>query len=192
MSERRGIAAICGMNNIGKSTVINGVARIIGAEVLKFPIYNTPTGRRINAYLREGNPENLSPLDAQRIFAQNRFDFEPELLAMAKNNFVILEDYNGTGKAWGMIAGIELRMLEKINKGQLEPDITVLLDGERFNSGIESNHKHESIGSDGWNRGRQIYLDLAKRYGWRVVGVKYGELEREINEVTEIIRRVVK
>lgn len=191
MSERQGIVAIYGMNNIGKTSVINGVAREMGAKVLKFPIYDTPTGRRLNDYLRKGNPERLVPVEAQVIFAENRFAFEPELRRMAKESLVLLEDYNGTGKAWGMIAGVPLRTLEEMNAGQLEPDLNILLDGKRFSNGIESGHKHESIDDEGWNRGRMIHLSLAKKYGWEVVEVRFGELEREVGEIVEIIQRKV-
>ena len=188
--SRKEIVAIYGMNNIGKTAVLKGVVEKLGngAVCLKYPIYDTPTGRRINAYLRGGNPEGLDALAVQNIFAQNRVDFEPELIRMSEKGMVILEDYNGTGKVWGMLgAEATIEQMEVINAGQLEPDLNILLDGERFGTGIESNHKHEGIVQEGWDKGRMIHLDLAKRYGWKVVGVRFGELDREIEEVTNLI-----
>lgn len=191
MREGGFIAAFYGMNNIGKSSVIRGIVEKLGEKAfsLKYPIYNIPSGRRINAYLRGGNPEGLTPIEAQRIFAQNRVDFEPQLLKMSKRRIAVLEDYNGTGKAWGMITtGATIEEMEEINKGQLEPDLNVLLDGERFKGAIEANHKHESIDDEAWERGRRIHLELAKRYGWEIVEVRFGELEREIDECVELIK----
>jgi len=191
MSERGLIVAIYGMNNIGKSSVVEGVINKLGdnAFSLKYPIYDTPSGERLNKYLRNGNPENLTPIEAQKLFAQNRVDFEPELLRRSRGKCVVLEDYNGTGKAWGLITtGASIEEMEEINKGQLEPDLNILLDGDRFTSGIESNHRHESVGGDVWNKGREIHKELGKRYGWKTVRVCFGELDREIDEVVDLIQ----
>ena len=194
MNERGLIVAIYGMNNIGKSAVVTGVTEKIGdrAFCLKYPIYDTPSGKRINSYLREGNPEALTPFEAQKIFAQNRVDFVPQLLELSQGRIAVLEDYNGTGKAWGMITGAKIEEMEEINKGQIEPDLNILLDGDRFMNGIESNHKHENIESEGWNRGREIHKMLAKRYGWKIVDVRYGELEREVADVVKLVLGEIK
>lgn len=194
MTERGLIVAVYGMNNIGKSAVVAGVAEKLGnsAFCLKYPIYDIPSGRRINAYLREGNPEGLTAMEVQKIFAQNRVDFEPELIRMSQGRIAVLEDYHGTGKAWGIISGATIEEMEEINNGQLEPDLSILLDGERFKNGIEVNHKHEAIGDEGWQRGRRIHLDLAKRYGWKMVTAKYGELGREIDESVKLIEVEIK
>lgn len=194
MRERGIVVAIYGMNNIGKTSVVGGIVEKLGEQAfcLKYPIYEISSGKRINAYLRGNNPENLTPIEAQKLFAQNRVDFEPNLLKMSRGRIAVLEDYNGTGKAWGVITGATIEEMEEINKGQLEPGLNILLDGDRFRGAIEANHKHESIGEDAWQRGRLVHLDLAKRYGWRIVEVKYGELEREIDECVEIINYEIK
>lgn len=165
---------IYGMNNIGKSTLTEGVIqslrdRGIPVKYLKYPIYDLkPTGPRINAYLREGNPENLTALEAQGQYAQNRRDFEPTLDGcLDKGEWIVAEDYTGTGLSWGVTYGVSLAALEEMNQGLKEPDLALLLDGERFTTGIEENHKHE--GSGKWELGRRVHQQMAKRYDWVII-----------------------
>lgn len=190
MSERGLIVAFYGMNNIGKTTVIKEVEKKLAppVQVLKYPIYESETGRRINRYLRGGNSEMLSIVEAQELFAENRVVHEPYLLQLAGNNrYVILEDYKETGYAWGTLNGISIARMERINKGQLNPDLGILLDGERFVDGVELQHLHEEVGDTVWNDGRRTFQILAKLYDWKTVNVVRGELPREIDEVTNFI-----
>jgi thymidylate kinase len=191
MAERGLIVAIYGMNNIGKSTVIDGVMENLFGLIarVKYPVYDLiPSGVRLNDYLRHGNPENLTPFEAQKVFVENRWEYQPELIRIGHSHrLTILEDYKGTGIAWGVINDIPLMRMEEINAGLLEPDLSILLDGNRFVCGRENNHLNEGIDDGKWQAGREIHRELAVRYGWRTVGVKFGELDREVSEVTEMI-----
>lgn len=167
--------AFYGMNNVGKSTVVGGVVRCLGergmkTQYLKYPIYDSPTGRRINDYLRHGNPEGLSAQQAQEIYAEDRRQFEPSLRSYLKDGtYVVAEDYTGTGICWGQICGVPLGRLEEFNNNLFVPDLSILLDGIRFDLGKEANHKHEGMCSEDWQRGRKIHQGMALRYGWKVV-----------------------
>ena len=183
------------MNNIGKSTLIEAVKNKLPGKVetIKYPVYKIkPTGERLNRYLREGNPEGLKPEEVQKIYAQNRRDYETTLIELNKNNdFVILEDYVGTGIAWGIILGVKRERLEKINEGLLKPNLNILLDGDRFCQGKEKNHTYEEL-DDLWNMGREVHQELGDLYNWKTVKAVYGELERETNEVEKLILRYCK
>ena len=183
---------IYGMNNLGKTTVIDGLVEYLktsGKDVvfLKYPIYDLePTGPRINRYLRGGNPENLNSKTVQEFYAQNRRDFEPQLTSiLKKGKFVVAEDYTGTGIAWGMIGKASLEKMEELNKGLKEPDLAILLDGERFLTGIETGHTHESA-MELWSKGRQIHLDLAARYNWKIVNANQTR-EQVLKDVVTIV-----
>lgn len=185
---------VYGMNNLGKTTVVKSLVDFLKSEgneafYLKYPIYDLePTGLRINRYLREGNPENLTSVTVQKIYSDNRRDFEPELIKMIdEGNLVVAEDYLGTGIAWGMIGGATVEEIEEINKGLLEADLSILLDGERFLTGIESGHEHESA-NELWPKGRQIHLDLARRYGWKMVKANQAQ-KKVLNDVIEILKK---
>lgn len=184
---------VYGMNNLGKTTMVNGLIDFLKSKgkdtvYLKYPIYNLePTGPRINRYLREGNPENLNPTTVQQIYSDNRRDYELELKKMIdEGKWVIAEDYKGTGIAWGMIGGATVEEMEEINKNLFDADLSILLDGERFLTGIEIGHTHESA-TDLWPKGRQIHLDLAKRYDWKVANANQT-IEEVLNSVIKIIK----
>jgi len=186
------LIVIYGMNNLGKSTVAKGLVEFLkseGKEVvyLKYPIYDLePTGPRINKYLREGNPEGLNSDTVQELYVQNRKDFEPRLSSMLKDGkWVIAEDYVGTGIAWGMIGGASLERMEKINEGLVQSDLAILLDGERFLTGVEEGHTHESAMSL-WANGRQIYLDLAARNAWQIVNANETR-EQVLEKIVTIV-----
>ena len=189
MNKKGKFVVVYGMNNLGKTTMVNGLTEFLKKEnkdvvYLKYPVYDLePTGPRINNYLRNGNPENLSSIEVQKIYADNRRDFESELKKMINDGkWIIAEDYFGTGIAWGIIRGESIDEMEEINKDLLKADLSVLLDGERFLTGIEIGHKNESD-NEIWPKGRQVHLDLAKRYGWKIVNANQSREEVLMNVI---------
>lgn len=169
-----------GQNNLGKSTqldLLEDVWKLIGREYrrVKYPVYDLePTGPMINAILRQGVPATDEELQA--LFAQNRRDFEPTLVSWLEGGEdVIAEDYLGTGLAWGLTKGVSREFLDEVNKDLLIPDMSILLDGERFSSGIEKGHRHECAGTEIWEKGRRAHLELAKEFGWEVVNANQSK-----------------
>lgn len=212
IKKRGKFIVMYGSNNIGKSTQIKLlVDRIYQNKndilMLKYPIYHLePTGPRINKILRTEVKEKKSQIsenELQKIFAQNRIDFQPILINILNSGInVIAEDYKGTGIAWGLTRSVKLKDLERYNKNLIDPDISILLDGKRFKSGIEKVHRNESNDTDKleemrkihlflpnntWERNKQIHLDLAKRYNWEII-----KANKSIEEVREGIWDVCK
>ncbi len=164
---------VYGANNVGKTTQTNLlVSKLVeqGYKVksIKYPIYNLkPTGPQINSVIRGG--EKMDELDLQKLFAQNRRDFEPKLIDLLNHGYwIIAEDYKGTGISWGVASGISFRKLEKINNGLLAEDLAIVLDGPRFTTFIERSHRNEDRDKR-WELGRKAHLMSAKRYGWKVI-----------------------
>lgn len=187
---------IHGANNLGKSTQAKLLAQKMTAgnyqtEYLKYPIYNIlPSGKMINDYLRNGNPLNLTPREAQTIYTLNRTQFEPQLknkLALGIN--IVAEDYTGTGLAWGIGAGVDEEYLKLINSHLLREDLTFLLDGERFKESTETGHKHETDETL-WQKVRQAHLKLGEEFGWQkinanlsiqqICGIIWGEVQKHL------------
>jgi len=162
-----------GPNNIGKSTQVRLLARSLEEKgkkvvVIKYPVYDLePTGPFINEVLRRG--KQVSHLELQQAFAQNRRDYEPQLRKLLSEGFwVISEDYRGTGIAWGVVSGVPLEILEDINDDLMNEDFIVMMDGERFIQAIETTHINEKDDAR-WQKGREVHLMLANRYGWPIV-----------------------
>ena len=180
--------AIYGVNNLGKTTQTSRLASRIRTECgvdvcqLKYALYDLqPTGHILNGYLREGNPFRMTPTEFQLVQTMNRLQYDAHLRGiLAKGVWVVAEDYRGTGIAWGIGAGASKELLVKLNSTLCPEDLSVLIDGDRFTSGREDNHAHESR-NDLWNRVRGIHLDLAKEWGWSVVQ-NAGRSPEEIHE----------
>ncbi|HLD51140.1 hypothetical protein A3K34_01540 [candidate division WWE3 bacterium RIFOXYC1_FULL_40_10] len=204
------LITLYGSNNLGKSTQIRLLAQALYQNkkdvlLVKYPIYSLkPTGPLINSIIRTESQETLNThkmtdeLSLQKLYAQNRKDFQPTLVEVLKAGInVISEDYTGTGIAWGMTRGLQRKELEKINKGLINPDIAILLDGGRFSQSAEKFHRNEGKNSDKWEeirqihmfrsqevwqRNREIHQELAHIYGWKIVNAngKIEEIHREI------------
>jgi len=156
-----------GINRLGKTTQANIIAPILRSknsvevEILKYPIYDLePTGPRINAYLRGGNPENLIPEQHQELQLQNRLDYQPKLIKkLDSGTWSLSEDYVLTGIAWGIASGVDEHWLKEESKKLLKEDLGILFDGKPF-SYREDTHKYETD-DELTQRCRGIHLRLA-------------------------------
>lgn len=183
---------IYGVNNLGKSTqaklLVEGFnAAGLNAEYLKYPVYYlTPTGPELNEILRNGKKQAISEEELQKIYTQNRLDFQPQLIKkISEGKVMVAEDYIGTGLAWGVSKGADLEKLILANKGLLKPDVEILLDGERFLEAKEHNHLHES--NDALvDVCRDKHLELAARFGWAII-----EANQSIEKVHEDILKAI-
>jgi len=186
-----------GINNLGKSTQANLLVahlreRGLKAEYLKYPIYTLePTGPLLYKILRDKNVKIGDPTAKQLIYTANRFQFAGKLdELLSKNDFVIAEDYIGTGLAWGAAEGVDLGYLEQINSILRKPDLEILVDGERFTEAVESGHIHET-NSDLTEKCRQIHLDLAQKYGWPIVNANQS-IDAVYAEIFSHIKKFIK
>ncbi len=176
IKERKGkFIVIYGINNLGKTTQAKKLVERLNTlghktEYIKYPIYNlAPTGSLINAYLREGNPHNLSSREVQILYTLNRDQHQPNIIKMLSDGInIIAEDYVGTGLAWGIGQGVSEEFLLKINSHLTREDLVFLIDGARFLESKESNHKHESDNKL-MEEVRNIHLRLAKERDWKII-----------------------
>lgn len=184
-----------GINNLGKTTQAKELVDRLKSEgepawYLKYAVYNlVPSGPALNAYLRGGNPHGLSPREFQLIQALNRTQHQGVLSEMLSIGHVVCEDYVGTSIAWGAGAGVDIEFLVKINSHLREPDVALLFEGQRFPSGIESSHCHESD-PELTEKVRKIHLSLAGKFGWVVINANNSpEVVHE--EIWNIVSRVM-
>ena len=165
-------------NNLGKSKQLDLLEETwqeIGRPYkrIKYPRYDSEFGRILNRELRGPVEErlNLTDEELQMLFAEDRRYYQPRLMEVLKEKDVLAEDYTGTGLAWGLTKGVLREKLDIYNYGLLEPDLAILLDGERFSGGIERGHRFESDGQETWERNREIHRQLAAEFGWEMVEV---------------------
>ena len=186
------LIVLYGINNLGKTTqakILVDNLHSIGekAEYLKYAIYNLePSGTLLNEYLRKGNPLHLTAREFQFLQVLNRWQYQPKLeKILARGVNVVAEDYIGTGIAWGIANGVDESLMKSFATGLLEENLAFVFTGQRFNSGIESNHKHEQ-NSELLRRAEEIHLRLAGEYSW--IRVNSNRSVPEISD--EIFERV--
>ncbi len=190
------LIALYGINNLGKSTQAKRlVERLIkeGKEAyyLKYPLYNlAPSGQMINGYLRNGNPHGLSPREYQIVHVVNRTQYDAALRArLMSGEWIVVEDYVGTGMAWGVGAGVDEAFLQELNSHLLHEDLPIFMDGERFMEAKEEGHKHETDDVL-MAKVKEMHHTLAKRNGWFMVNA--NQTRDEVHEdIWKHVKRLI-
>jgi dTMP kinase len=189
--------AIYGINGIGKTTQVEMLVEYLkkkgkNAVRLKYPVYDLePEGPFIYKYLREPKfrAENeLSTHKLQKKYAENRMRYEPMLRERLKRGeWIIAEDYTGTGISWGLTWGGDLAYLEDINEDLLKPDLEILMHGNRFISAIEKDHRNEMDG-ERIMICKNFHNLLASRYGWERINPKQ-KMEKVHEDILKIVKK---
>lgn len=170
--------AIYGINGIGKTTQVELLVEYLkkqGKNVsrLKYPVYDLePEGPFIYKYLRD--PEfrkanEISTDELQLKYVENRKRYESELWErLQKGEWIIAEDYLGTGIAWGLTWGANLEYLESINNDLYQPDLSILMHGHRFLTALEKDHRNE-MEAERIQICKNFHILLAQKYSWKIV-----------------------
>ena len=188
--------AIYGVNGIGKTTQVEILVKYLqsqglNASRLKYPVYDLfPEGPFIYQYLRdpEFRAKNELSTDAlQQKYADNRMRYEPELKKrLESGEWIVAEDYIGTGIAWGMTWGGDLEYLEDINKNLMLADFSSLMHGERFNTAIEKYHRNE-MENERIKICKNFHLLLAEKYKWKIINANQSveEVKRDVVKIID-------
>ncbi len=192
--------AIYGINGIGKTTQVEILVKYLQskglpASRLKYPIYDLePEGPFIYKYLRDQKfrAENeLTTDELQQKYADNRTRYEPELKKrLESGEWIVAEDYIGTGIAWGLTWGGNLEYLEEINKNLMPADFSILMHGERFNTAIEKDHRNERE-DERIKICKNFHRLLAEKYNWKIVNANQS-VEEVKAEIIKIINKIIK
>lgn len=189
-----------GINGIGKTTQVELLVKFLQvqgkkANRLKYPVYDLePEGPFIYKYLRD--PEfrganELSTEELQMKYAENRKRYEETLKErLASGEWIVAEDYTGTGIAWGLTWGANLEYLEDINKDLLQPDLSILMHGERFDTAIEVGHRNET-NADRIRICRNFHLLLGERYQWGQVNANQS-VESVQADIVKLVNGLLK
>lgn len=191
--------AVYGINGIGKTTQVEKLVEHLkslgkNAARLKYPVYDLePEGPFIFKYLRD--PEfrknnELTTDELQLRYVENRRRYETELKKrLADGEWIVAEDYMGTGIAWGLTWGGNLEYLEAINKELREPDLSILMHGERFLTAVEKDHRNE-MESERIQICKNFHLLLAEKFGWEKVSANQS-IGQVASDMAQIVAKVL-
>ena len=181
MSRPQGIfIAIEGIDAAGKRTQTSILRAWLGSKgmtthALSFPAYETTIGKEIKRFL-DGSVDYPQQVRAM-LYAANRWEKKAEIEAMlAKTDVTIVDRYSGSNLAYGISNGLDLEWLLHLEEGLPEPDLVILLDASPTKlvprRGDRKDSYERNIGLQ--EKAREVYLKLAKRFGWSVVDANVG------------------
>lgn len=210
-----------GIDGSGKGTQARGLCdRLnssgVSAALISFPRYGeTLFGRAVGEFLNGdfGSLDQVHPFLVSLLFAGDRFESKAVLLeAMRQNAVVVLDRYvpsnvaHQASKLDGVErAGLERRILELEFEvfGLPRPDLVLLLDlpvaraQELVARKAPRQYTHRTADIQEADRSylervRDVYLELAAgSREWRTVACCEGERLRSIDEVADLVWRVV-
>jgi dTMP kinase len=215
------LLAIEGIDGSGKGTQAAQLAETAAAAghrvaSFSFPLYDgNPFSRAVADYLNGefGSADEVHPELAAMLYAGDRFHARPQLVAaLADNDLVVCDRYVGSNaahqgaKLQGEARERLLAWLEEVEYGEFalpRPELVVLLDapvalarqlvGRKAARGyttLEADiHEADAAHSAAT---REVYLELARRQGWRVVvtGDARGS-PRKVDDVGDEVWSVV-
>lgn len=199
MAEKGKFIAIYGINGIGKTTQVEFLVEHLkkqgkNASRLKYPIYDLePEGPFIYKYLRD--PEfrkanEMTTNELQLKYVENRKRYQEKLWERLQNGeWIVAEDYIGTGIAWGLTWGGDLEYQEAINQGLYQPDLSILMHGERFLTAVEKDHRNE-MEAERIQICKNFHLLLAEKYGWEKVNANQT-LEKVRDDLCKIVSKYI-
>lgn len=200
MDMKGKMITLYGINGIGKTTQVELLVQFLQsqgkqASRLKYPVYDLePEGPFIHQYLRDPefrNANELSTEELQMRYAENRRRYETELRKrLDAGEWIVAEDYTGTGIAWGLTWGANLEYLEDINQYLLAPNLSILMHGERFDTAIEAGHRNET-NADRIRICRNFHLLLGERYRWKQVNANQ-DIESVQTDIQKIVNELLK
>jgi dTMP kinase len=215
------LLAIEGIDGAGKGTqaaqlVARAQAAGRTASLLSFPTYDgNPFSRAVADYLNGefGGVDDVHPELAAMLYAADRYHARPQLLAaLEAHDLVVCDRYVGSNAAHqgakldGAARERLLDWLDAVEYGEFalpRPDLVVLLDAPaalaRRLVALKSARGYTTLEADiheadldHSSTTRDVYLELARRYGWRVVGTEGADGEpRDVAAVGDEIWHAV-
>lgn len=219
MSRRGKFITFEGLDGTGKSTQMRKLAAVVRAAGHKVIETREPggtlTGEKIRNVLLDSRTAGLSPLAEMALMFASRAQHIAEVIepALAQGSIVLCdrftdstEAYQGSGRKLGSQA---VRELHRVLCGNLQPDLTILLDsdaGASVHRARQRNKRDSKVSSRGHDENRfeqetraffsrvhEGYLAIAARDHGRVAVVDARGTPRQTHQrIVEVVRRKLK
>ena len=164
-----------GIDQSGKATQARLLLREFQRQSLTtvsmdFPVYSSSIGREIRAFLN--GKKNYDSHAVHMLYSLNRWENRERIVqALGSADIVMTDRYTPSNLAYGLAKGLDLEWLANLDRGLPEPEKIVVLDVP-----VEYSFSRKREGRDAHERDskllvrvRRNYLNLAKKFGWRVV-----------------------
>ena len=186
------IIVIEGGDQAGKKTQSQLLVNKLNSKKLKtklfsFPDYTTPIGKEISSYL-EGKV-NLDPKIIHCLLAANRYEKLAEINdAIEKNSVLVMNRYYQSNWIYGLVNGMKLDWLEKLDSGLPKADLVIVLDVSQ-----QESFKRKKTNRDKFEKNKIFYKKIGETYRtlaikkrWKIV-----DATRTKDEVHEDIMKIL-
>lgn len=164
-----------GIDKSGKTTQSELLAKRLKAdgfqvEAISFPVYTTPLGKEIKAFLtsRRDYPSQVRHM----LYAANRWEMEDRMSGWtSQGKLVVVNRYSASNLAYGSASGLPSSWLEGLEEGLPQPNLTLLIDISPETSFERKDEEGDIFEKDlkFLARVREEYVKLSKRRSWMVV-----------------------
>jgi dTMP kinase len=141
--------------------------------LINFPDYTTRIGSEIKLFL-QGKIEYTNEVK-HILLSANRWEKKSEIeILREQEKIIILNRYYQSNWVYGLANGMNLDWLINLDNGLPKEDIVIVLDIDpviTYKRGIANNFILDKFEKDKnfLERARKNYLDLAKKFDWKVV-----------------------
>jgi dTMP kinase len=169
------LIVVDGIDQSGKRTQTQMLARKIRAigrrvSIWNFPDYSTPLGHQLRSYLTGKARYDLHAVHL--LYAANKWERVASIAReISSGRIVLVNRYTPSNLAYGIAHGLSLNWLESLERELPKPDLVLILDVTprvSFKRKSQLRDVHEANLSY-LRKVRRVYLQLAKRYQWRLV-----------------------
>ncbi len=204
-----------GLDGCGKSTQLERLATALRAENLPVVVTREPggtsTGEKIRQLLLDTNTSALTPLAELALMFASRAQHIKEVIlpALSQGRIVLCDRFTDSSEAYqggGRKLGSEpVLALHRILCGDLQPDLTILMDCDVAASVERARRRNKARASEGdenrfeqenrafFGRVRNAYLAIATRESQRVVMVDArGTPDATHQQIMNLVRRKLK
>ena len=177
------LVALEGPNNVGKSTILNGISLNVGK--FHFPNYESPVGQLIKDMLQnDGSDFSLDECQAlDLLFAADRCLCKTKLQAELKIRPVVLDRYIYSGLAYSHARRALINQdvnLVDLDYYNLKPDVVILVLGRGFNV------KNPTLQTSVTAAFLKLYKELGSK--WHVINTDECSPSAAINTCQDIIK----
>lgn len=145
---------------------------------ISFPDYTTPIGKEIKRFFQ--GKHDYTPEVRQCLFAANRWERKSDIEKwLNEGRIVIANRYTPSGLVYGLANDLDLEWMMNLERGLPPADMVIVIDVS-VDTHFQRTTKRDVYEKDRsfLERVRTVYLDLAKKFKWKVV-----DGERQVNEV---------
>ncbi|MCZ7673893.1 MAG: dTMP kinase [Chloroflexi bacterium] len=182
------LAAFEGIDNVGKTTQVQSVARQLLSQGKKVQIsreMRTSIGKCFRSEFEAGK---LAPRVKALLFAADRyFRLETEIIPALKQGTVVLADrWALSSLVYRSVEGQGVELADFVNKDVVPPDLTFLIDvepGLAYHRGLTANRR-SPYSEDFLRLARDRYMELVEKEKLIVI-----DGSQEVEQVTENIMR---